>query len=71
MDDSTVTSKGQVTIPKQVRDRLGVKAGDRVTFTVLPDGVVLLRAKVGSVKDIGGLLYEPGRQAVPIDKLSL
>lgn len=70
MTDSTITSKGQVTIPKQVRDRLGVKAGDRVTFTVLPDGVVLLRAKVGSIKDIGGLLYEPDREAVPIEKLS-
>ncbi len=70
MDDSTVTSKGQVTIPKQVRERLGVKAGDRVTFTVLPDGVVLMRAKVGSIMELGGVLYEPDREAVPIEKLS-
>lgn len=45
MKSTTVTSKGQVTIPKPVRDLLGILAGSRVDFRRAPDGrVVLTRA---------------------------
>ncbi|MFN0037945.1 MAG: AbrB/MazE/SpoVT family DNA-binding domain-containing protein [Burkholderiales bacterium] len=40
---TTVTSKGQVTIPKKVRDMLGIKAGSAVEFELTPVGDVLLR----------------------------
>lgn len=70
MSDSTLTSKGQVTIPKEVRQQLGLKPGDRVTFTVMPDGTAILRAKTGSIKELAGVLYQEGRATVPIDKLS-
>jgi len=43
---TTVTSKGQVTIPKPVRDRLGIAAGSRVNFELAPDGRIVL-VKVG------------------------
>lgn len=39
---TTVTSKGQVTIPKPVRDLLGIKPGNRVDFERAPDGRVVL-----------------------------
>ncbi len=39
---TTVTSKGQVTIPKPVRDRLGIKPGSAVDFELAPDGRVVL-----------------------------
>src|SRR5437868_15311223 len=39
----TVTSKGQVTFPKQVRDRLGIKPGSKVDFEVAEDGRAFLR----------------------------
>ncbi len=39
----TVTSKGQVTIPKQVRDRLGINPGSKVDFEVAEDGRAFLR----------------------------
>jgi AbrB family looped-hinge helix DNA binding protein len=39
----TVTSKGQVTIPKQLRDRLGIRAGSRVAFELTESGEVVLR----------------------------
>lgn len=43
---TTVTSKGQVTIPKAVRDKLGIKPGNAVDFRMEPDGrVVLLKAE--------------------------
>jgi AbrB family looped-hinge helix DNA binding protein len=43
---TTVTSKGQVTIPKPVRDRLGIVPGNAVEFELAPDGRVVL-LKVG------------------------
>ena len=44
---TTVTSKGQVTIPKPVRDILGIKPGNAVEFELAPDGRVVL-TKVGA-----------------------
>jgi len=71
MDTSaTLTSKGQTTIPKTIRDALNLKAGDRMTFTLLPDGVVLLRVKNKSVMNLAGTLYKKGRKPVPVDQLS-
>ncbi len=40
--ESALTSKGQATIPKPVRVRLGLKPGDRVKFFMHPDGCVVL-----------------------------
>ena len=40
---TNVTSKGQVTVPKSVRDYLGLKAGSAVTFERLADGQIVLR----------------------------
>jgi AbrB family looped-hinge helix DNA binding protein len=68
--DSTLTSKGQTTIPKEIRDGLGMKAGDRMTFTLLPDGTVLLRVKNKSVMSLAGRLHRKGRKAVPVEDLS-
>jgi antitoxin PrlF len=45
---TTVTSKGQVTIPKPVRDRLGIERGDAVEFELAPDGRVVLVKVDGS-----------------------
>ncbi len=44
-EQSILTSKGRTTIPKRIRDGLSLKSGDRVTFTLMPDGTVLLRTK--------------------------
>ncbi len=42
MNATKVTSKGQVTIPKAVRDRLGIAPGSAITFEMEADGRVLL-----------------------------
>jgi antitoxin PrlF len=68
--DATLTSKGQVTIPKAIRDGLGMKAGDRMTFTLMPDGIVVLRVKNKRVSDLGGILHKKGRRALPVELLS-
>jgi antitoxin PrlF len=68
--DATLTSKGQMTIPKAIRDSLGMKAGDRMTFTLMPDGIVVLRVKNKRVSDLGGILHKKGRKSVPVELLS-
>jgi antitoxin PrlF len=68
--DATLTSKGQTTIPKLIRDSLKMKAGDRLTFTLMPDGVVLMRVKNKRASDLAGFLHKKGRRAVPIELLS-
>jgi AbrB family looped-hinge helix DNA binding protein len=67
---ATLTSKGQTTIPKEIRDSLGLKPGARMTFTLMPDGTVLLRVKSGSFMKLGGVLRRRGRRAVPVERLS-
>jgi antitoxin PrlF len=68
--DATLTSKGQTTIPKPIRDSLGMKTGDKITFTLMPDGVVVMRVKNKRVADLAGLLHKKGRKPVPIELLS-
>jgi antitoxin PrlF len=68
--DATLTSKGQTTIPKGIRDSLGMKSGDRIMFTLMPDGTVLMRLKNKSVMSLAGSLRRKGRRAVPVDQLS-
>lgn len=47
---TTVTTKGQVTIPKAVRDRLGVKPGDKVAFDMGADGRITIAKAKGKPK---------------------
>jgi AbrB family looped-hinge helix DNA binding protein len=68
--DATLTSKGQTTIPKEIRDSLRMKAGDRMTFTLMPDATVLMRVKSKSINELAGVLYKKGRKTVPIEQLS-
>ena len=53
--DSAITSKGQATIPKAIREHLRLKPGDRVKFFVHPDGSVVLLPK-RSVKALRGMV---------------
>jgi antitoxin PrlF len=52
MSFAIMTSKGQTTIPKAVRDATGLQAGDRMHFTVLEDGTILLRVKNRGIRDL-------------------
>jgi AbrB family looped-hinge helix DNA binding protein len=65
---STITTKGQATIPKAIREHLGLKAGDQVKFFVHPDGSVVLLPKI-SVTALRGIVKAPG-QAVGIEEMN-
>lgn len=54
---STLTSKGQVTVPIEIRRRLALDTGDRLRWTVRADGVVeLARADSHEISEVAGML---------------
>ena len=65
MPSATLTSKGQVTIPKTVRDELGLREGDRVAFRVLDDGTVVVEPETIDLLDLAGTLI-PRRKGVTV-----
>jgi AbrB family looped-hinge helix DNA binding protein len=69
MATATITSKGQVTIPKSVRDRLRWKTGDRLDFEIDASGRVVVELAVGDVRDLRGLLHRSGRRPVSVEEM--
>lgn len=57
---ATMTSKGQVTIPKEIRDALGLEPGTKVSFTRYGPDDVRLRVKRRSLKDLAGIARYDG-----------
>ena len=66
MAESTVTSKGQITIPKVVREALRLEVGDTVYFDIREDGTVVLIARNEPVESLVGLLKSKARQRKPL-----
>lgn len=66
MPDATLTAKGQTTIPKEIRDQLGLEAGDQLTFTTLSDGTVVMRAKTRRLLDLAGSLTRRDQPRVDV-----
>ncbi|HUY26136.1 MAG TPA: type II toxin-antitoxin system PrlF family antitoxin [Candidatus Binataceae bacterium] len=62
MTVSTITSKGQATIPGEIRRHLKLKAGDRVQFIVESDGKVVLVPATVDVSELKGLLAPAPRR---------
>lgn len=68
MPRATLTSKGQITIPKEVREALGVEAGDRLEFVEQERGVYKVIAATRDVRALKGLVPKPPRP-VSIDDM--
>ena len=69
MPATTLTSKGQVTIPKVVRDFLRIKPGDRLDFVIEADGRVVVRPGTRRAQDLKGVLYRRGRRPVTLAEM--
>ena len=69
MPMATLTTKGQITIPKAVRDRLELRTGDEVEFTIESDDRVTLRPARIDVGALKGALRRPGRAAVSLEDM--
>jgi antitoxin PrlF len=70
MPTATLTSKGQITLPKAIRDLLRLGAGDRVDFVVRDDGTVVLRPATVDVRELKGLLHRKGRPALSVTDMN-
>jgi antitoxin PrlF len=69
MQQSTLTSKGQITIPKFVRDSMALRAGDKVEFVLTESNEVLLRPVTKKVDEVFGRLFKADRPAVDIAEM--
>jgi AbrB family looped-hinge helix DNA binding protein len=71
MSTTTLTSKGQITLPKAVRDRLALREGDRLRVAVGADGrVTLERERQPQVEEVYGLLRRlAGRRPASVSKM--
>jgi antitoxin PrlF len=65
---SKITSKGQTTIPLEVRDYLQLSAGDRIRYEFL-DGKVVIIPQNRSALSLAGILYDPSRKPVSIEDM--
>lgn len=72
MHTATMTSKGQMTVPKPIRDRLRIGAGDLVDFIINDRGEIVVRAATSDVRELKGLLRagRAGKPAVSIERMN-
>jgi len=70
MATATLTSKGQITLPKTIRDRLQVDTGDQVDFVVNERGDIVVRAVSLDIAELKGLLKRRRRQGVSVKKMN-
>lgn len=70
MAEAAVTSKGQITIPAEIRKQMNIGPQDKVVFTLLPNGTTIMRAKTRSVTSLAGTLPK-ARKKVAIKDMRL
>ena len=66
---ATLTSKGQITLPKEIRDRLGLDAGSMLDFQVLPDNTITARAVKPDARRRRGLLKSPHPEPLTVEQM--
>ena len=66
---ATLTSKGQVTLPKAIRDRLQLDAGAKLDFQLMPDDTITVRAVKPDARRIRGLLRSPHSRPLSVEEV--
>jgi antitoxin PrlF len=66
---ATLTSKGQITLPKEIRDRLGLDAGSMLDFQILEDNTITARQVKPDARRIRGLLKSPHATPLTVEQL--
>ena len=59
-DTAVVSEKGQITVPKPLRERLGIRAGSRLSLQITPEGTLSVRVLESGSGSLFGLLARPG-----------
>ena len=68
--ESAITVKGQATIPKLIREHLGLRPGDRVKFFVHPDGSVVLLPKIPA-SAVRGIVKSRNLRSVTTEQMTM
>lgn len=66
---ATVTDKGQVTLPKAIRDLLNIRPGSRIDFQVTADKTLTARVQTRGSEGLFGLLHRPGQRTISIEEM--
>ena len=67
---ATITSKGQVTIPKEVRESLHLHAGDKIEILVKENGEAIIRPVLKKVDDLFCKLKKPNQKTVSVEEMN-
>ena len=70
MAESTITAKGQTTVPADVRALVRASTGTRLVWTVTSDGTIIVRAKSKSILDMAGMLKAPKGKRVAVEDMN-
>jgi antitoxin PrlF len=70
MTESTLTAKGQTTVPADIRASMQALPGTRLVWSAMPDGTVIVRAKNRSILDMAGMVKSPNGKHVPVDAMN-
>lgn len=70
MNESTITAKGQTTVPADVRALVSASPGTRLVWSVTPDGTIIVRAKTKSILDMAGMLKAPEGKHVAVEDMN-
>lgn len=72
MNAITITSKGQITLRKELLRHLGVHPGDKIALEKLPDGRIEVRAlkATGKISDVFGMLKREGQKPISIEEMN-
>lgn len=69
MSTATITSKGQITLPRKIREALGLSEGDKVNFVLMDDGNYAILPATHSVQSLEGFFHKPGRAPLSLDEM--
>ena len=69
MSTATLTSKGQITLPKEVREHFKLSEGDRIDFIIEDDGKVRVVPITGSFRELLGMFHRPGMKALTVEEM--
>ena len=70
MAESTITAKGQTTVPADIRAVMHAKPGTRLVWSAMPDGTIIVRAKTQSIRDMAGMLKAPKGKRITLDEMN-
>jgi antitoxin PrlF len=70
MSFATITSKGQVTIPKNIRDSLHLNSGDKIELELLNNGEAVMRPVRKSVDDVFACLKQDGQRSISVEEMN-